>query len=299
MRYATNQQPAAHVLTTFRPAKLRQLFSSGFRHVLLIGLGTVMIYPLLWLVFSTFKPNEEIFTSVALLPESWVFTHWGEGWTAIRGHTFGRFFMNSMTISSLSVVGTLISSSLAAYAFARFRFPLKKVWFSILLATMMLPDQVLLIPRYIMFATFGWIDTYAPLTVPRFFGASQFFIFLITQFIRGIPYELDESSFIDGCSRMRFLWSILLPLMRPALFTAALFTFMWTWEDFMGPLVYISSVRLYPLPLALNLFVDAQASVNWGALHAMMVFSIAPIILLFFFAQRYFVEGIVTTGMKG
>ena len=258
-----------------------------------------MIYPLLWLVFSTFKPNEEIFTSVALLPQEWVFTHWGEGWNAVRGHTFGRFFMNSVIISSLSVVGTLISCSVTAYAFARFRFPLKNVWFGILLATMLLPDQVLLVPRYIMFVAFGWIDTFAPLTVPRFFGASQVFIFLLTQFIRGIPYELDESSFIDGCSRLRFLWSILLPLMRPALFVAALFTFLWTWQDFMGPLIYLNSVRLYPMSLALNLFQDAQAAVNWGALHAMMVLSLAPFLLLFFVAQRYFIEGIVTTGMKG
>ena len=299
MSSATHEMHPRGARMYSRSRHFRRLWASGLRHIVLTGIGFIMVYPLLWLVFSAFKPNAEIFTSVGLLPQTWVFTHWAEGWTAIRGHTFGRFFMNSLMVSSLAVVGTLISSSLAAYAFARFRFPLKNLWFSILLATMMLPDQVLLIPRYIMFATFGWIDTYAPLVVPRFFGASQFFIFLITQFIRGIPYELDESSFIDGCSRLRFLWSILLPLMRPALFTAALFTFVWTWEDFMGPLVYISSVRLFTLPLALNLFVDAQAAVNWGALHSMMVFSIAPIIALFFFAQRYFVEGITTTGLKG
>ncbi len=280
-------------------ARLRVYVSAGIRHVFLASFGIVMVYPLLWLVFSTFKPNEEIFSNVGLLPETWVFTHWAQGWSAIRGHTFGLFFMNSVTISGLAIVGTLISCSLAAYAFSRFRFPLKKMWFAILLATMMLPDQVLMVPRYILFVNLGWIDSFAPLTVPHFFGASAFFIFLITQFIRGIPYDLDESSFIDGCSRIRFLWSILLPLMRPALFTAALFTFMWTWQDFMGPLIYLTSVRLYPMPLALNLFVDAQAAINWGALHAMMVFSIAPIILLFFVAQRYFVEGIVTTGMKG
>ncbi len=259
----------------------------------------MMVYPLVWLVFSTFKPNVEVFSSPGILPENWVFTHWSEGWSAIRGHTFGRFFLNSMMISALAIVGTVLSCSLAAYAFSRFRFPLKKMWFAVLLVTMMLPEQVLMVPRYILFMNLGWIDNFAPLTVPHFFGASAFFIFLITQFIRGIPYDLDESSFIDGCSRVRFLWSILLPLMRPALFTAALFTFMWTWQDFMGPLIYITSVRLYPMPLALNLFLDAQAAVNWGALHAMMTFSIAPIIALFFVAQRYFVEGIVTTGIKG
>lgn len=278
---------------------MRTYVSAGVRHLFLAAFGIIMVYPLLWLVFSTFKPNAEIFSSASLLPQTWEFGHWGQGWSAIRGYTFGRFFLNSAVISGLSIVGTLISCSLAAYAFSRFRFPLKRVWFSILLVTMMLPAQVLMVPRYVLFVNLGWIDSFAPLTVPHFFGASAFFIFLITQFIRGIPYDLDESSFIDGCSRVRFLWSILLPLMRPALFTAALFTFMWTWQDFMGPLIYITSVDLYPMPLALNLFVDAQASVNWGALHSMMVFSIAPIIILFFFAQRYFVEGIVTTGMKG
>jgi ABC-type glycerol-3-phosphate transport system permease component len=179
------------------------------------------------------------------------------------------------------------------------RFPLKRFWFAILLSTMMLPPQIILVPRYILISSLGWIDTFLPLVVPKFLGSFGVFVFLLTQFIRGIPKELDEAALIDGCGRVRFLGEVLLPLMKPALFTVALFTFMWTWQDFMGPLIYINSIERYPLPLALNLFLDATAATNWGALFSMMVLSIAPIIVIFFVAQKYFVQGIVTTGMKG
>jgi len=171
--------------------------------------------------------------------------------------------------------------------------------FAVLLATMMLPPQVILIPRYIMMSHFGWIDTFLPLVAPKFFGSMGFFVFMLMQFIRGVPKEIDEAAIIDGCGRLRFLLQILLPLMKPALFTASLFTFMWTWQDFMGPLIYLNSLQLYPMPLALNLFLDATAATNWGAMFSMMVLSMMPLIVLFLSAQKYFVQGIVTSGMKG
>jgi ABC-type glycerol-3-phosphate transport system permease component len=274
-------------------------WSTVFRHLFLIVFGITIIYPVLWLIFSTMKPNNEIFSQVNLIPRQWEFGNFAEGWFAIRGYSFGLFFRNSFIISGLSIIGTVISTSFAAYAFARLRFPFKKILFAVLLSTMMLPPQIILVPRYILMSALGWIDTFLPIAGPKFFGSFGVFVFLLTQFIRGIPKELDEAAIIDGCGRMRFLLSILLPLMKPALFTVALFTFMWTWQDFMGPLIYINSIELYPLPLALNLFLDATAATNWGALFSMMVLSILPIIVIFFVAQKYFVQGIVTTGMKG
>lgn len=271
----------------------------AWRHVFLILFGVTIIYPVLWLILSTVKPNHEIFSQVNLLPREWQFGNFAEGWYAIRGHSFGLFLRNSFIISGLSIIGTVISTSFAAYAFARMRFPLKRVLFAVLLVTMMLPPQIILVPRYILMSSLGWIDTFLPLVAPKFFGSFGVFVFLLTQFIRGIPKELDEAALIDGCGRLRFLIAILLPLMKPALFTVALFTFMWTWQDFMGPLIYINSIQLYPVPLALNLFLDATAATNWGALFSMMVLSIGPIIVIFFVAQKYFVQGIVTTGMKG
>lgn len=269
------------------------------RHAFLIAFGTLMVYPILWLIFGTFKANDEIFTSVALIPRRWEFGNYREGWNAIRGYSFGLFFRNSVILAVLSVIGNVFSCSLAAYSFARIKFPLKRFWFSVLLVTMMLPKQVLMVPQYILFNWLGWINTYLPLTIPNFFGVEAFFVFLLMQFIRGVPMELDEAATIDGAGRFRFLISILLPLMKPALFTTALFTFMWSWQNFMGPLIYINSISKFPLPLALNLFLDAEAATNWGALFAMMVVSIGPIIAMFFVAQRYFVQGIATTGLKG
>ncbi len=286
-------------LATRKKRTRAELMSVTARHLFLILFGLTIIYPISWLIFSTMKPNDEIFSQIALLPRTWEFGNFEEGWTAIRGHTFGLFLRNSFIISGLSIVGTLISTSAAAYAFARMRFPLKKLLFAVLLGTMMLPPQVILVPRYILMSTLGWIDTFLPLVAPKFFGSMGFFVFLLMQFIRGIPKELDEAAIIDGCGRLRFLLVILLPLMKPALFTAALFTFMWTWQDFMGPLIYINSLELYPMPLALNLFLDATAATNWGAMFSMMVLSMAPLIILFFSAQKYFVQGIVTSGLKG
>jgi multiple sugar transport system permease protein len=275
------------------------MFLQLMRHLFLIVFGITMIYPLLWLFFGTFKPNEEIFTSGRLLPITWQFGNYRQGWNAIRGHNFGTFFLNSLQISLFAVLGNLISCSLAAYAFARIKFPLKNFWFAVMLGTMMLPREVLMVPQYLLFNWLGWINSFRPLTVPNFFGIEGFFIFLLVQFIRGIPEELDEAAKIDGASRIRFLWSILLPLMKPALFTTALFTFMWSWDNFLGALLYINSIRLYPLPLALNLFLDAESATNWGALFSMMILSVAPIIILFFSAQKYFVQGIATSGLKG
>jgi multiple sugar transport system permease protein len=193
---------------------------------------------------------------------------------------------------------TVVSSAVSAYGFARVKFVGRGIWFSIMLMTLMLPSQILLIPQYIIFSQLDWINTFYPLLLPQL-GGSVFFIFMIIQFIRGIPIELDEAAMIDGCSKGGIFFRIILPQITPALVTAAIFSFYWTWEDFLTPLVYLNDPNLYTVSVALRAFSDAGTVTNWGAVFAMLTLSLVPVILLFVFFQRYLVEGIATTGLKG
>ncbi len=268
-------------------------------YVFLTLLGIFMVYPLLWLLSSSFKSNQDIFISMRLIPKKIVFDSYIKGWQGTGQYTYGVFFKNTFKLVVPTVLFTLISSVLVAYGFARFQFPFKKLLFKLMIATLMLPNAVIIIPRYILYRDLGWLDSYLPFTVPALFATYSFFIFMLVQFIRGIPRELDESAFIDGCNSFDILVKIILPLAKPALFSAGIFQFIWRWNDFFNVLVYINSVSKYTLSLALRMSIDITQSVEWNQLMAMSVLTMVPPILIFFFAQKYFVEGIATTGLKG
>ena len=268
-------------------------------YIFLSLLGLVMVYPLLWLFASSFRTNQEIFTSLGLIPGELVTDAYARGWQGSGQYSYGTFFINTFLMVIPTVLGTIVSSALVGYGFARFRFPFKKLLFILMISQLMLPNAVIIIPRYILFRSLGWLNTYLPFIVPAMFATYSFFIFMMVQFIRGIPKELDESAYIDGCNSFTIFTRIMLPLLKPALFSAGIFQFIWRWNDFLNPLIYINSVKKYPLSLALRMSMDITDAISWNQLMAMSLLTMIPPILIFFFAQRYFVEGITTTGLKG
>jgi oligogalacturonide transport system permease protein len=268
-------------------------------YILISLIGFIMIYPLLWLISGSFKSNVEIFNSFDLIPSKISWQPYINGWIGIGQQTYSQYFINTLKMVLPSVFFTMFSSFLAAYGFSRFRFPFKKILFAIMLATLMLPKTVIIIPRYMLFKNMGWLDSYWPFYIPALLATQSFFIFMLVQFLRGIPRELDESAVIDGCNSFQILFKILLPLSKPALFSAGIFSFIWQWNDFFDPLIYISSVSKYPLALGLRMDLDVGAAIHWDQVMAMSVVTMVPPILIFFFAQKYFVEGIATTGIKG
>ncbi len=258
-----------------------------------------MLYPLLWMVGSSFKESSEVFVNAhQLFPDEWRFSNYAEGWKGFAGITFTTFYKNTFIIVTIATVGSILSSTIIAYGFARINFRFKKLWFAIMMMTMMLPFEMIMIPQYIMFNAFGWVDTYLPLIVPTFFGI-PFFIFLILQFMRTIPKELDQAARIDGCNTITIFTRIIVPLVVPAMMTSAIFSFYWRWDDFMAPLLYLQTPTKYPVSLALKLFSDPEAVTNWGAMFAMTTLSLLPIMIIFFIFQRYIVDGISTSGLKG
>jgi len=259
----------------------------------------VMIYPLVWMLNASFLPNAKIFTSVGLWPGSdFTLDNYIVGWKGVGSVTFTRFFLNSFVVSSLAIIGNLLACSMAAYAFARLRFPLRGVFFAMMLGTLMLPYHVLLIPQYILFSAFGWVNTILPLVVPKFLATDAFFIFLMVQFIRSLPKGLTEAAKIDGAGHFRIYAQIIMPLCLPALGTTAVFTFIYTWNDFLTPLIYLTSPETYTVPLGLRLFLDATSQSDYGSLFAMSILSLGPIIGFFIAFQKSLVEGIATTGIK-
>ncbi|KAB8194610.1 ABC transporter permease subunit [Nonomuraea phyllanthi] len=267
------------------------------KHVLLIGFGLVMLYPLLWMVSSSVKPTETIFRDPSIWPTETDFGNYAGGWTALE-HPFHFYLLNSAVIAVLAVAGNLLSCSLAAYAFARLRFPGRNLFFAAMLATLMLPIHVLIVPQYVLFSQLDWINTDLPLVVPKFLAHDAFFIFLMVQFIRGLPRELDEAARIDGCGHIRIYWRIIMPLSVPALATSALFTFIWTWNDFFSQLVFLTDPELWTMPVALRSFMDGQGETAWGQLFAMSIVGLVPIFGFFLAGQRYLTQGIATTGFK-
>ncbi|MGW4956375.1 carbohydrate ABC transporter permease [Nonomuraea sp. NPDC004186] len=267
-------------------------------HLLVVVGALVMLYPLFWLISSSFKPNNEIFTDPGLVPETVVADNYATGWTAL-GVPFSGFFANSFVIAAAAVAGNVMSCSMAAFAFARLSFRFRKLWFAIMLGSIMLPIHVLIVPQYTLFKYLGWVDTFLPLIVPKFLAVDGFFIFLMVQFIRSLPRELDDAARIDGCGPVLVYWRIILPLSRPALITTAIFTFIWTWDDFFSQLVYLSDVSTYTVPLALRAFLDSSGGSTWGPMLAMAVLSLIPILGFFLIFQRRITEGISTTGLKG
>ncbi|MBN2391048.1 MAG: carbohydrate ABC transporter permease [Anaerolineae bacterium] len=269
-------------------------------HLFIIVLGFTMIYPVLWMVISSFKPNNMIFSDPGLIPKAVTIENYITGWKGYAGTSFGRFFANSLFMCLVAVIGNLISCTLAAYAFARLKFAGRGFWFAVMMLTLMLPAHVTLVPRYILFNTFGWVGSLLPIIVPKFLATDAFFVFLLVQFIRSLPKELDEAATIDGCGKLGVFLRIILPNTVPALVTVALFTFLWTWDDFFNHLLYLTSPPIFSVSRALRTFVgDAGAVVNWGGALAMATLSMIPPFILFFSLQKYFVEGITTTGIKG
>lgn len=266
-------------------------------HVSLCLLSFIMVYPILWWVFASFKTTAEM-SSKNLFPQQWIFDNYINGWRVTENLTFGNFFANSLFVSGVCVIGAVLSAGLVAYGFGRLNFKFKNIWFSILLLTMMLPGQVTIISQYIMYNKLNLIDTYVPLTIGHLLGGGAFFIFLLVQFIRGIPRELDEAAKIDGASTWRIYWNIIFPLMKPSFVTVGIYAFIWSWDDFQGQMLYLNSASKYTVSLGLRMFVD-QAEIRWGELFAMSLLSIIPALIIFFVNQKEFVEGVATTGLKG
>lgn len=279
--------------------KKNSLSNKIISYIIIVVIGIVLLYPIIWMFFASFKTNEEIFGSVALLPSSFSFDNFIQGWKGSGTVTYLTYFINTFVLVLPVTIFTLISSTLVAYGFARFNFRGKKLMFGILIATLMLPNSVIIIPRYAMFAKIGWVDSYMPFYAPALLACYPFFVYMLIQFLRGIPRELDESAYMDGCGTFRTLVNIILPLMKPSLFSAALFQFMWTYNDYFNQLVFVNSGKKFTISLALRLSLDSESVVNWGRMMAISFVAVAPLIILFFCAQKYFVEGIATSGLKG
>ncbi|MED5017135.1 carbohydrate ABC transporter permease [Paenibacillus chibensis] len=262
--------------------------------LLIVGAAIVLV-PLLWTVSTSLKSPAEVFQD-SFIPKVW---HWENYKNAVTAVPFFLFLKNTLIILIPVMIGTVFSSALCAYGFARFSFKGKRFLFLVLLATMMLPGQVTMIPMFIMFKEAGWVDTFLPLIIPSFFGGGAFNIFLIRQFMRGIPKDLDEAAFMDGASRWSIFTRIMLPLSKPPLIAVAIFTFMGVWNDFQGPLIYLNTNTKYTLALGLSMF-KGLYNVEWNMLMAATVLIMLPAIIVFFFLQKYFIEGIsLSSAMKG
>jgi len=277
--------------------RARGRVTSVLKHLALITVSLVMIYPLIWLIVSSFKPNDEIFRDLSIFTTNLTVENYVNGWNDLQ-FPFSTFLLNSTVLSVGAILGNLISCSLAAYAFGRLKFRGRTLLFAIMLATIMLPFQVVLVPQFTIFKELGWLNTFLPLIVPKFLATDAFFVFLMVQFIRALPNEIFEAARIDGAGHIRTFVQVTLPLMVPALATTAIFTFIWTWGDFFGPLIYLRIPESFPVSVALKGFLDAQSSSDFGSMFAMSVVSLIPLFLVFLFGQRYLIKGFATTGIK-
>lgn len=283
--------------TDLRNTRFGRRLATPAKHLGLLLFGFVMLYPVLWMIASSLRPGDEIFRSPGLILDSLQTENYTEGWNALTP-SFGTYMLNSAMLVLGCIVGNLVSCSMAAYAFARLNFSGKRWWFGIMLGTIMLPIHVIIVPQYVLFSQIGWVNTFLPLIVPKILATDAFFVFLMVQFIRGLPRELDEAARIDGCGHPRIFLQIVLPLMKPALATTTIFTFIWTWNDFFTQLIYLTDPEMYTVPVALRSFVDSTVATSWGSQFAMSVVSLIPIFLAFLIGQRYLVKGIATTGGK-
>ena len=270
---------------------------TAIKHVLL-GLGVLTtLYPVLWMIVSSLRPDGQIFGNPSIIPTDFHIENYAYGWTAL-GKPFSLYLWNSAIVVAGSIVGNLVSCSMAAYAFARLRFRFQGPAFAYMLVTIMIPVHVLIVPQYVLWAQLGLVGTFLPLILPKLLATDAFFIFLMVQFIRGLPKELDEAARIDGAGHGRIFFQIILPLMKPALATTAIFTFIWVWNDFFTQLIYLTDPKLYTVPIALRSFIDAQSQSSFGGMFAMSVVAVIPLILAFAFGQKHLVQGIATTGLK-
>lgn len=277
----------------------RNVINKIIVHIIILAIGFIMIYPLLWMISSSFKPTTEIFKGDSFFPKNPTFENYLIGWKGFSGYSFSTFYLNSFIVTGLVVLGVVISSTLTAFAFSKMNFKFKGILFSIMLLTLMLPKHVKIIPQYIIFTKMGWINTYLPLIIPSFFGIQGFFIFQMVQYMKSIPNTLFEASRMDGCSWFGIYSKIVVPLSLPTIITTIILSFMWTWNDFFSQLLYLSDVKKYTISIALRMFVDSSGGSSWGAMFAMSVVSLLPLFALFIIFQKYIVEGITSGSVKG
>ncbi|GAA2516817.1 carbohydrate ABC transporter permease [Streptomyces longisporus] len=260
----------------------------------------VVLYPVVWVIGASFKPSKDIINSLQLFPAHPILKNFKGLADGIADISIRTFFQNSLLYAGGAVVGILISCSLTAYAFAKIRFAGRNLLFSLMIGTLLLPYHVLLIPQYVMFQKLELINTYVPLLLGKYLATEAFFVFLMVQFMRNLPRELDEAARIDGCGHLRIYWSIVLPLCRPALITSAIFTFINAWNDFMGPLIYLNEPGKYTVSLGMMMFRDSDGvAANYGGLIAMSLVALLPVLLFFLAFQRYLIDGMATSGLKG
>ncbi len=280
-------------------ARGRRLVRAGVFHLFSLAVLVVILYPAVWMLMSSFKPGNEIIGSVSLWPDSASLDNYATALRGIGGVSFWTFVVNSLILAVASVVGIVLSCSITAYAFARISFPGRTFFFACMIATMLLPFHVVIIPQYIVFNQLGLVNTYWPLLLGKFLAADAFFVFLMIQFMRGLPRELDEAARIDGAGHVRTFRSVILPLMKPALVTSSIFAFIWSWNDFFGPLLYLKNPTMYTMPLALRLYVDQTSTSDYGAQMAMAILALLPVVVFFMAFQRHLVGGVATQGLKG
>ncbi len=267
-------------------------------HIFVISFGFLMIYPVIWMIISSFKMKSEILgNDVPFWPSKIVWENYPNGWKGAGQYNFTTYFKNSIIVSCLATIGTVISSAMVSYALARVKFFGRKFWFTCMIMTMLLPGQVLMIPQYIIWNKLGAVGSFIPLILPKFLGA-PFFIYMMMQFVKGLPKELDEAAMIDGCNRYQIFSRIVLPLLGPSIITTIVIQFYWTWDDYMGPLLYLTKPALYTVSYAIKNFADAQGT-NFGPMFAMSTLSLIPVFLLFLFFNRYLMDGVTAGSVKG
>jgi multiple sugar transport system permease protein len=276
--------------------KLREQVWKLIAYLLCTAGAMVFILPFLWMLSTSLKGDTAIFVfPPQWIPKEFLWSNYKVAWTSLP---FNTFLINTLTITFGAILGTILSSTMVAYGFARIPFTGNRFWFIILISTMILPGQVTMIPTFLIFKWLHWLDSFKPLIVPSFFGGGAFFIFLLRQFFMSIPTELDEAAYMDGCSKFGIYWRIMLPLSKPALATVIVFSFLNYWNDFLGPLIYLNSENNYTLAVGLSLF-NTWHNTSYQLLMAASLIVLLPVIIIFFFAQRYFIEGITLTGIKG
>lgn len=282
--------------------RVQHVMSTTIRYVILIGVGVFMVYPLLWMISATFKDNNEIFSTLSLIPTRPTM----EGYKAAMNNYGGdiniwQAMLNTYKYVIPKVIFTVVSSTITAYGFGRFRFRGRNFLFAVLMATLFLPQVVLNIPQFLMYRKFGWVDSpyYLALIVPTLFAQETYFVYMLIQFMRNIPRELDEAAKIDGCNIMQTLVLVLVPMLWPAMVSAGLFQFMWSSNDFMGPLLYVNSPARYPATLFVRMSMDADTGFAWNRVMAVSLISIIPSLVVFFLAQRQFMDGVTAGAVKG
>ncbi len=278
--------------------KTRRIATNVIYHIFVIAFGLIMIYPVVWMILSSFKVKSEILGANATFwPKQWILSNYPDGWYGSGNLTFGTYFKNSAIVSVFGMIGTVISSAMVAYALGRVNFKGRKFWFTAMIMTMLLPGQVLMIPQYIIWNSLGAVGTFIPLLLPRFLGW-PFFIYMMMQFVRGLPKELDEAAMIDGCNKYTIFTRIIVPLMGPSIITTVVISFYWIWDDYMGPLLYLTKPELKTVSLAIKGFADVQGT-NFGPMFAMSTLSLIPVFLLFLFFNRYLMDGVTAGSVKG